>query len=493
MIFLPPFLFCAGFGFLILTDILKRTKVPHRTLLILTLSTPVGFGMCSILLFWSYLVFPKEGKLIALFLCYLTAVLRLLSILRQNDFYPDARLQIKKLFERRPFVPSVTPRHIPVAKILSMLLTLGLLGILTYFFFRYLNLFLSSVVWNAYGGWDARFIWHIKAKFYFRAPEVWAAMFSPLMDWTHPDYPLLLPGAIAWGWNWVGKEILIWPHMVNLVFSLSTVFLVLWYLGSYTTWKQALVAGSFLLSIEYFLYWGLALYADVPLCFMITAATLMLIAGLKHREADLFFLSGFIAGFAAWTKNEGYLFAVWLLATCVITLLMFRELSFPDRKRFCLKFLGGLALPIFTYFFQKWFLSWRGDYWDARSPSEIVSLLLNGALTAQIAALYFRYMFVLTSWNSLWVFFCAALLYRIILSRGKNPYHFGWVMAVVVALLNLGYFLILHISPHNVLWQIGTSLDRLLLHSSVLAIVFTVETFSLDRIIGRTAVHPGTD
>lgn len=58
---------------------------------------------------------------------------------------------------------------------------------------------------SPHGEWDAWSIWNLRARFLFRATEA-AAPFDPLLNWSHPNYPLLVPASIAGLWTWNGGE-----------------------------------------------------------------------------------------------------------------------------------------------------------------------------------------------------------------------------------------------------------------------------------------------
>ena len=46
-----------------------------------------------------------------------------------------------------------------------------------------------------HGFWDAFMTWNVAARFLFRGESHWQDAFSP--SFRHPDYPLLVPGAVA--------------------------------------------------------------------------------------------------------------------------------------------------------------------------------------------------------------------------------------------------------------------------------------------------------
>src|SRR5579871_5924244 len=77
--------------------------------------------------------------------------------------------------------------------------------------------------WNLWrhphGDWDAWAIWNLRARFFYRGGEQWTAAFSPLLSWSHPDYPLLIPGAVARGWTYAGRETMLVPWLIACLFG----------------------------------------------------------------------------------------------------------------------------------------------------------------------------------------------------------------------------------------------------------------------------------
>ena len=57
-----------------------------------------------------------------------------------------------------------------------------------------------------HGRWDAWLIWNMHARFLFRGGDHWRDAFASGLDWSHWDYPLLLPLSIARGWTYAGGE-----------------------------------------------------------------------------------------------------------------------------------------------------------------------------------------------------------------------------------------------------------------------------------------------
>ena len=298
MIFSGPLLAAALLGFLFLFHSFQKSRFPFKLLFCIALSPAAGLSLCSLILFFAYLVSGAQGKLLSSFFYTALTVFLILRILTTPS--PPAKelpgLSLRKKLLKMPRLP--------------FLLSLAASGVFLFTFFHFMQLFIRASCLGAYGGWDARFFWNVKASFYFREPALWKNMFSPLLSWTHPDYPLMLPGSIAWGWNWQGKETLLWPAVVSLVFMLSLAFLIVWYLAAFTRAWSAWLGAAFFFIITLYAYWAVSQYADVPLAFFMTAAGVLLVMAFHTKENALFLCP---AGWREWRpgpKTKG--FFLWL-------------------------------------------------------------------------------------------------------------------------------------------------------------------------------------
>src|SRR5271170_3763649 len=62
-------------------------------------------------------------------------------------------------------------------------------------------IFVVHSIFKPHGEWDAWSIWNLRARFLFRSGSSWTHAFSNRIAWSHPDYPLLIPGAVALLWT----------------------------------------------------------------------------------------------------------------------------------------------------------------------------------------------------------------------------------------------------------------------------------------------------
>jgi hypothetical protein len=215
-----------------------------------------------------------------------------------------------------------------------------------------LAMFLGAVAYNPHGDEGAWSIWNLRARFLFRAGGFWRDAFSSDLSWTHPDYPLLLPALVALCWKLSRQESTAAPIAIAFLFSFGTAGLLAGTLGALRGKIYALLAATILLGTASFVALSAALYGDVPLSFYILAAIAMLCLQDRHPDNLRFSaLAGLMAGFAAWTRNDGLIFVGALIAARIIALLRFRDRKLPGPQ--LLRLALGLAPPLAIVVFFK--------------------------------------------------------------------------------------------------------------------------------------------
>lgn len=459
-------------GWLILEALIGSSSIPNRRLLTLSLAAPAGLGLTSVFLFLSFLFMPQAAFPLTTAALTVSAFLALQSLQKTVKSAaapkPAPRTGIRNAWKQ---AFGTGARWQNTALFCAQLTACaGALFFLTLF----LRSFAAGTIEAPYGEWDARLFWNVKAKFMVRNPSEWKAMFSPLLAWAHPDYPLLIPGAAAWGWLWSGHEMSFWPAFVSLVFTLSGVLVLFWFLYSTCGILSAASAAALLFSTQTLTYWGRSQMADIPLFCLITAAVVLLRQGLASRSSGLLAVSLWTAGLAAWTKNEGLLFIpVFLLFFAGgIRREGIRLLKTIPPAGFIL-----FAAPLACTLILKKFLAGAADYLGSGRPLGEYLSLLGTSIKSQ-AGTTLQGMVAYASgheWNGLWIFFGAALLLAFFKSA-RRPYAF--ISGACVLLMLAGYLIVIQTSPHPLVWQIQTAMNRLLLHLAGLAVLFSFEILS---------------
>lgn len=317
---------------------------------------------------------------------------------------------------------------------------------------------------HPYGdGWDSLAIWNLHARFFNRGEAHWRDGFTALIPWSHPDYPLLLPAAIAHFWTILGRETTAVPTIIGPVFTFATAGLVFAALDMLVSRRSALLGTMALLCTPFFIELGTWQYADVPLSFFFLA-TIVLIhlhEDFRARETrsghayNILALAGLAAGFGAWTKNEGVLFV------CAILVARFfvaaRRQSSPARQ--LAAFLVTLLPVLCVLAFFKHSVALRNELFF--NPATMLSKLRQP----------WRYWVVLKWFGKdflrsgrwlvpipvLMVAFYYLVKPKIRAGASASVLASTWAMGLTLA----GYFFIYLITPYEIYWHLRFSLDRL--------------------------------
>jgi len=217
--------------------------------------------------------------------------------------------------------------------------------------------FVLRLLNDPHGSWDAWNIYNLGARFIYRGSTEWTTAFSNPYDWSLPDYPLLIQGNVARIWSYVGYETLMAPVLQAFLFTSATVILIVFSVSRLQNKNQGLIAGMVLLGTPFFIYSGSSLVADVPIGFFILATVVLycLIDERSQEKPGLIFICGAMAGFAAWTKNEGLLLitAVYFARFIVMTMQKGSGAFFKE----ALLFTAGLAPVLIIIVYFKFYLA----------------------------------------------------------------------------------------------------------------------------------------
>jgi hypothetical protein len=317
------------------------------------------------------------------------------------------------------------------------------------------------------GRHDAHAIWNVHALFLFRAPGDPSPLFRD-MRLGHPDYPLLLPAAIAGQWALLGREAGGIPQAVGAVFLLATALVI----GAALSARDRPLAGfvtiALYVSTPNALRWGFAQCADVPLSYLfaVAAAACTGLLGREPRAPLPPVVAGFCLGLLAWTKNEGMVLAA-LVGGWLVVLHGLRGGATPWGRLA----LGAVAPLLAVALFK---LNWSPRH-------EIGDVYLQGAVDRiadparwrQVEAAFRTELDPFRSWRRWgvvwpyvllgWLATAAALLRR----RLPDSEGLLWIAASAFA----AWFLIYVAGSPKLAWQLQTSLDRLLLQLLPVALI----------------------
>jgi hypothetical protein len=320
--------------------------------------------------------------------------------------------------------------------------------------------------------WDAWAIWGSKAK-------VMALGNGPLKDVTyfdHPDYPLLWPAVWAFsGWCSGGWEEH-WSKGWGPFFMLLTAWQIYSIIKRETEQNNIALTGAVMfLSIPMVPLIASWSYAEAPLWLMMICAFGRVLRWRKDRQKVDLFLSALFAAAAAYTKNEGILFAV-LILLWVLTI------GIKDWKNILIYYsVALLALYLPWFYWVRFTLKMKSHATAGISLyTETVAKALNRLPEA--LTLIGNIWMDIRQWSIvLWFAGIAAI---IIFFKGKKNER---VDLMVPILLLFGYLVITLFHFESLGYQVGSSWNRLTLHALPMMIVTIVN--SLHRWIEKSGIR----
>ena len=327
----------------------------------------------------------------------------------------------------------------PVAMGPNLVATGALLAVIA------LSTFAMTQAWelHPFGNWDAWSIWNLRAKFLLAGKLAW----SPLLANTHPEYPLLHSGAVARLWA-AGGLLEIAPKAIGYTFFLALLAIVTGGIAIARGSLAGLIAGVTLGSTATLIDQAPTQYADVPIAAFFAAAAIFVMI-----ERPIW--AGVFAGFALWTKDEGAMFGVLLLA--VVAMFRMRRLA-----RVAIGMIPGAAV----YFFFKIALAPHvAGLFGAGTFSRLMNggrwgVVLGGMLS-QVISLGASWM------HPALILIVYAIGVRLRVDSRRDAYMWTALAAATIA----GYGAVMVAQSNDVLWQVNTAADRLVLQWWPLAII----------------------
>jgi hypothetical protein len=313
--------------------------------------------------------------------------------------------------------------------------------------------FLANTRDLPHGRWDAWATWNLRARQLARAGAAWPAIFP--RPTLHGDYPLLLPATVARLWVYAGAEPLAVPALVGAAYAGALVLVLYGAVAALRGRAQALVGALCLLGTPLFLRVAPWQYADVPLAFNLLAAMALLAlhdrASVRGQPALVW--AGLATGLAAWTKNEGMMLALGIVAVRGTMMAVRRT---PD-WRAVRAFATGMLSPALLVIYFKLALA-PGSRRFGRATSSMLSRLLDldrYAVVLRGAGLEFG--------RGLLVIVLGLAVYGLLLGRtaDRGVRALARPMLAVLLVAAAGYTAIYVVTPIDIAWYVGRSVDRI--------------------------------
>lgn len=312
------------------------------------------------------------------------------------------------------------------------------------------------------GDWDAWATWNLRAKFLAGPGGAWRYALSPLLNGTHPDYPLLLSAFVARSWKASGTVDTFAPVITALLFFAALLALLVSVVALLRGAASALLAGLVVLSTTSLLVWAPAQYADIPLAFYLLAATALMFLEPSETARGQWALpwAGLCAGFAACTKNEGVVFLVSLsVVFFAFTLWRWRTRTALSRTAW---FLVGAAPGVLLTIWLKFFLAVAVDPLVTQGVSGLARLR-DLRRYVEVAKGFFDNLVTLGSGVAhplILLAILAILLRWQVEERHKLP---ALIASATLTLMFLSYCLVFLITPTELMLMLGSTFDRLML------------------------------
>jgi hypothetical protein len=311
---------------------------------------------------------------------------------------------------------------------------------------------------DPHGDWDAFAIWNSHARYLYRDGPAWQ---THIRNTFHPDYPLLVPSMNARVWRYLGEEIPDAGGWLGIVYTLSALAVLTATLTELRGFRRALIIGSVLIGTPFFLEYGVLQAADVPLSlyFLSGIALLCLYSERGGGEAGLLVLSGFMAGCAGWTKNEGLLFVL-ALAVCILAPVV----VYPAKtlRRFG-SFAAGVLPAVVAIVFYKFSVSAPNDYLANRPYNDFVEKFASPERHLTIAANFAKTLWSFGDW-AINPMIPLLVFVGLCIVGGTAIRTFGWLTsASALVLILAGYYAIYVITPFDLRWALDGSNQRLFL------------------------------
>jgi hypothetical protein len=269
----------------------------------------------------------------------------------------------------------------------------------------------------------------------------------------------------------VQKEDILVPILMGFIYTALTLVLLVLSVGLFRGINQGLLAGITLLSYPNLIIFGASQCADVPLGFYYLSAIVLLVLALSSKGGHCWFLVALSSGLAAWTKNEGIVFAL-----SMFLLLLLCNLRI-DRKPTLITLAwiaAGFLIPGGALLLFKVRLSAENDVLSTLSMSLLQQKLFYWPRYQQILCQFGQELFKFPYCRINPIPFL--FLYGFIVGSSLNRRYLRGIVAsgLAIALVSLGYFFVYVVTPHDLHWHLDWSLKRLILQlwPSVLFLIF---------------------
>ncbi len=295
------------------------------------------------------------------------------------------------------------------------------------------------------GEYDAAAIWNLRARYLAAGAPAWKYAVSDKTGTNHPGYPLLTSGFIARTWTLIGDTRASTPAVFGLTFAVVTFGVLFGSVSLLAGEAIGMLAVLVLLASEGFVSQATAQYADIPLSYYLLSSLALL--ALSEWSPPMLALSGAFAGFAAWTKNEGWPFVAFV---CAIAL-------WRGGRRALAWIAAGAAFPlVLTLAFKLFLVEGREGMFPATAAAALKMIVTGGRWGEIIGS------FVGSFWTLGFPWAHPFLLMAILAWAFGFARKQWWLLLPPLGLLAADFGIYL-ITANDLTWHLNTSNNRVVM------------------------------
>lgn len=435
-------------GFAVAWAALRAAGLRERRLLLHTAAfgPGLGLGIASLLTFFARTFgLPRPGLL---------ALFGLGALLAGGIAALAARRRRSAPEEISPPAPELrSPLSVQIVALALLLVSAGLLLV---------TLRVVTRDWPE-GTWDAVAIWNTRARLLDRGYEDAPEILKRVEAASHPNYPLLVPGAVAAQLAVAGEDPWV-PRLTGMVFVVGLGLLIFAVVADSGSLPLAAMATALFWANPMFLKWAGSQCADIPLAYYFLGSLAVLGSRLPgRRDGPLpLALGGAFLGFLAWTKNEGVVMLLLAVGLYGLWKLLHRQVAGAGREALAL---GAGALPglLAVFLFKRLWApeSGLGTFFQGSVMERATSLERWWVPVWEIAKRLVPVGAGL-GWSLIWPLLLAGAGLAVWAQlRHRRPWASFWGACL---LATVGSWVpIFAVTPYGQMWHIQGSLDRLFL------------------------------
>ena len=312
--------------------------------------------------------------------------------------------------------------------------------------------------------WDSWAVWGFKAKVYFVDRMIPFDKFSLFKTvWGNWDYPHHVPLMETWVFLCLGYWNDWWARAIFPFFHVGLAVCLYYFFQRYSSRVISLSGAFFVLTIPHLSAMTMGTITEPVILFYYILGFTFLLRWHETRRNMFFLLSAIFAGLAAWTKNEGVVYAIFNL---MLILFMTNKMAFSKRSFYAGYYLGIIGIIIGPWWILKFNLGLKNILVNAGGVSRgfLENIFALGPVFKALMAVPFKFEF----YNIAWIMFFLFSIFNW-KCRPRAFYRFFLFSILSHILLALGVYVLAPIEQY-----LRDPFIRLLLAPTILSMMYVI-------------------